>query len=139
MPFVFRNIQFKNHEMSRLKVLSMVVLLTCGLLSGCTDTRQKSEWAFLQNIEHQQKNTPISGIKFHSEGEYRAVGIRSEQMGLNVWILLNPQSPPFYKQLPHGQFTLTQDEFLKIANSGAVDETVLACCASHVLNNSSKQ
>jgi hypothetical protein len=112
-------------------VLTALSIACIATLLGCSESQRKSDWAFLQRTEFQFREKPVVEIMFHSEGEYHAVGIRSQQSGTNVWILLNPKTTPLYKQLPQGQFSITEVELQKIAGSGNVNETVLACLASH--------
>jgi len=52
--------------------------------------------------------------------------------GGHVWIMLKPRFEPFYKQMPHGQYTLSKQDFEKILASGLASSTVLECLASHI-------
>ena len=120
-----------------LRVLTALSVACVATLLGCSENQRKSEWAFLQNTESQFRGKPVSEITFYSKGEFHAVGIRSEQSGANVWVLLNPKTTPLYKQMPQGQFSITETELQKIADSGNVNETVMACLESHVVKQPS--
>jgi len=114
--------------------LGVLVIIVCSAtFIGCMDSGRKAEWAFLQTTESQFQEKPISEMVFHSEGKYHAVGIRSEYSGTNIWILLNPKASPFYKQIPQGQFSITDLEFQAIVASGKASETVLECLQSHII------
>ena len=54
--------------------------------------------------------------------------------GGHVWIMLKPRFEPFYKQMPHGQYSLSKQDFQKIQASGLASSTVLECLASHIEN-----
>lgn len=54
------------------------------------------------------------------------------QSDRHIWIMLNPQFEPFYKQMPKGSYVLSKEDFLKIQSSGLASGTVLAVLESHI-------
>jgi hypothetical protein len=66
---------------------------------------EKSEWSVLQEIEFRERNSVLSEPVIRTVGEHEVLGVRSDS-GQNVWILLKPKSPPFYKQIPEDTYEL---------------------------------
>ena len=60
---------------------------------------EKSEWSILQEVEYGHRGSKLEGPTFITVGDYEVMGL-SDLKGEPIWILLNPKSPPYYKQLP---------------------------------------
>ena len=60
---------------------------------------EKTEWSVLQSVEFDNRGVPIQGPVIKKVQGFEVLGLRGVK-GSNVWILLKPQAPPFYKQLP---------------------------------------
>jgi hypothetical protein len=113
------------------------VLVICGWLVyrdifSNEELASKPEWAAIQIIELQHRDRPSTGIEFVKVGKYSIVGLPVPDARKEIWIMLNPHNPPYYKQLPDGSYTLSKDDLKKILASGVVTSTVENCLGSHV-------
>lgn len=90
----------------------------------------KEEWSILQGLESSNREKPISKLEFQTVGKYQIVCVPLTS-GERTWIMLNPKNPPFYKQLPTGQYSLTNGQYRQILNTGHVTSTVSECLSSH--------
>lgn len=110
-------------------------------LTKAEDNREsagaKREWGILQSLEYDHRQQPIDKIEFRDIDGYHIVCVRSEA-GKRTWIMLNPKYPPFYKQMPQVQFSLSSDQFNQIEGLDghqALTSTVEICLLSHVIKN----
>ena len=118
-------------------VISLFVI--CGWLvyrgiSSDEELASKPEWSAIQVTELQHRDRPSNQIEFVIVGEYSIVGIPVGDVRKKVWIMLNPQNPPYYKQLPKGIYTLSEEDLKNVLSSGKVTSTVETCLESHVQN-----
>ena len=60
---------------------------------------------------------------------YRLVCFPSN--GQRIWVMLNPKTEPYYKQMPKGNYSITKADFESVAKSSYASLTVLACLESH--------
>jgi hypothetical protein len=126
--------------------LATILLLTLALLAvsawacylsisatgdGRESFRDKHEWAILQSIEAINRGTAIPSIEFRQSEGCRVVCLPALN-GERIWIMLNPQSAPYYKQLPPGNYALSKAQFAQIAAQRPIS-TVEECLSSHVL------
>jgi hypothetical protein len=116
-------------------VLAIVVFgwLVYRDLSANEELASKPEWAAIQIIEMQHSEKPRPDIEFVKVDAYTIVGIPVPDARKTIWIMLNPSTPPFYKQLPSGGYTLSQKDLKIILASGVVTSTVRSCLESHVV------
>ena len=91
----------------------------------------KHECSILQTLEARNRDKPISGLEFSQHEEYRILALPA-LTGERVWIMLNPQSPPYYKQMPHTDYTLTEEQYQQIVRTQRPISTVDECLSSHV-------
>ena len=91
----------------------------------------KHEWSILQVLESRGRGTPVSGLEFSQHEEYRMLALPAVT-GERIWIMLNPQSPPYYKQMPHTDYTLTEEQYWQIVRAQRPISTVDECLSSHV-------
>ena len=91
----------------------------------------KHEWSILQMLEARGRGTPISGLEFSQHDEYRILALPAVT-GERIWIMLNPQSPPYYKQMPHTDYNLTDEQYWQIVRTQKPISTVDECLSSHV-------
>jgi hypothetical protein len=91
----------------------------------------KVEWSVVQAVQAQSKEAD-DRITFATLNNYSLVGIAVPDKRKMVWIMLNPKNPPYYKQLPPGNYTLSKDELNALLQSGVVTSTVERCLESHV-------
>jgi hypothetical protein len=87
-----------------------VVLVACSRFDP--DAREtpgeKTEWSVLQSIEYKNRGTPVGEPVFQTVSEYEVLGVRGLR-GENIWLLLKPKAPPFYKQMPQGNYALPKE------------------------------
>lgn len=92
---------------------------------------EKSEWSTLQAIESQTRDNLLSEPVVRLVAEREVLGVRGAS-GRNIWILLRTQSPPFYKQLPEGQYDLPLPLVEKLQREQRLSYTVDAVLQSHL-------
>jgi hypothetical protein len=109
------------------------------LLFGCSpaaDGREspgdKREWSILQSLEYQAREQHLDPIQFRVIEEFEIVGIQRVGDPSVIWIMLNPSSPPFYKQMPQGNYALSSEQFQAIITGHRVTSTVEEVLRSHV-------
>jgi hypothetical protein len=115
-------------------VVSVAAGFTVKACSGpeLVDTPgEKSEWSTLQAIEIQARTEPLSEPVLRKVSEREVLGVRGAS-GDNIWILLRTESPPFYKQMPQGQYDLPLSVVEKLEREHRLSYTVGAVLRSHV-------
>lgn len=129
-----------NHATITLLMFALIGLSVwvCFLRVSCTgDGREsfadKREWSILQSLQAGHAE-PALGIQFTQHENYRIISLPSIS-GERLWIMLNPQSPPYYKQMPHDDYDLSEDQLLQIARAWHPISTVEECLESHVRRN----
>ena len=114
-----------------------VVLFGCGwfylykVFSG-DELASKGEWSIVQAVEWQHRDKPRDKTEVVKIDDYSLVGIPVDDTRKEIWILLNPRNPPYYKQLPNGTYKLSKEDLKKVLASGVVTSTVANCLESHV-------
>jgi len=109
------------------------------LLQGCgnpSDGREsfgdKREWSILQGLEFESRENSVSKFEIIGVVGYSVLSIpRKDSVG-SIFILLNPESAPFYKQMPNVPYVLSKAHFAEIKNSGKATSTVIEALKSHV-------
>ncbi len=126
--------------MNKLKIIIALLLASNGLFfylyitkngDGRESLGDKKEWAILQGFEYENRNKPEPQIKFVEKDGYKVVYVPASATGHGVWIMLNPKNPPYYKQMPQIDFSVTVQQYTEIINTGAVTSTVEICLLSH--------
>jgi hypothetical protein len=115
----------------------MLVAMACALIS-CTDRpgdgreggSDKTEWSLLQSMEA-RAGSPVHDIEFIETNGYHIVCAPRDGDQARVWIMMDPKSPPFYKQLPSGNYWLTDDQIENIRKRTNPISTVLQALESH--------
>lgn len=114
-------------------------LVTATALTGCspaTDGRESSgdkhEWSILQAKEYDSRQEVVDAPKFVSVGDYVLLVVPSADRSQNIWIMLSPQSSPFYKQLPQGDYSISRSLLDVIGQQGIASSTVEEVLASHL-------
>ncbi len=113
------------------------VLIVCGWLVyrdifSNEELASKVEWSVVQAVEAQHEDKHSGKIEIVKLDEYSVVGIPVPDARKEIWIMLNPRNPPFYKQLPQGSYALSKEDLKTILASGVVTSTVENCLESHV-------
>ena len=92
---------------------------------------EKSEWSTLQAVEHQTRDHPLDAPVLRRIAGRDVLGVRGAS-GNNIWILLQTEAPPFYKQMPEGQYDLPLALVEKLARERRLSYTVRVVLRSHV-------
>jgi hypothetical protein len=114
-----------------------VVLVLCGWqayrgLFSNEELASKVEWSIVQAVESQHNSKPADKIEFVNMDGYSLAGIPVHDARKEIWIMLNPRNPPYYKQLPKGSYTVSGEDLKNMLASGVVVSTVANCLESHV-------
>ena len=122
-----------------MKQLWQFLVLAALVCSGCSpaiDGREsfgdKHEWSILQVREYATRQHPVAAPAFSSHAGYVLLTVPCHDKSKNIWIMLSPKSPPFYKQLPQGDYTISRSLFDVIAKQGVASSTVQEVLASHI-------
>ena len=105
------------------------IRISCAV-DGRESFGDKREWSILQSLEAMNRDSPISTVGFSQTEGYQILCVPAA--GKRVWIMLNPHSPPFYKQLPHDGYSLSRDQYDMIISTHHATSTVEEALASHV-------
>ena len=94
----------------------------------------KREWSILQSLEVTHRGQPISDIEFHDFEQYHIICIPAATSRKRIWIMLNPESPTYYKQLSEAEseYFLLPDQLSQITRARHTISTVEDCLGSHV-------
>ena len=113
----------------------LLTFLLCACSSG-TDGYEspsaKREYSILQAVEYSARQRVVANPTFTSNEKYVLLVVPSTHRDRNIWIMLKPQSPPFYKQMPRGSYTISQELFDVVASKRLASSTVEEVLASHV-------
>lgn len=127
-----------NRSSIRCGALALAVSLAVGLTTkACSSPSlvetdgEKSEWSALQEIEQQTRDAPLTGPVVRKVFDHEVLGVKGAS-GNNIWILLKTDSPPFYKQLPEGQYDIKLALVEKLNHEQRLSYTVNAVLRSHV-------
>jgi len=93
----------------------------------------KVEWSIVQSVEFQYRDGNERRIKIVKVDDYALAGVPVSATGRKIWVMLNSRNPPYYKQLPKGDFSLSKEDLKLILASGVVSSTVENCLESHVV------
>jgi hypothetical protein len=122
-----------------MKQLWLFSVLAMTATSGCSpavDGREsfgdKHEWSILQSREYGARQDLVATPKFTSTDGYVLLVVPSSNGSKNIWIMLSPKSPPFYKQLPHGNYTISRSLLDTISRQDISSSTVQEVLTSHV-------
>jgi len=92
---------------------------------------EKSEWSTLQTIESQSRGKSLNEPVVQKVLDREVLGVKGAS-GDNIWILMRTESPPFYKQMPKGQYDLPEEVVEKLILGDRVSYTVGVVLRSHV-------
>jgi hypothetical protein len=92
---------------------------------------EKSEWSTLQAIELQNRNAALNAPVIRSMHDREVLGVRGVS-GENIWILLRTESPPFYKQMPMGQYDIPASLVDQLEKERRLSYTVTVVLRSHI-------
>lgn len=117
--------------------LLLLCAATAALLISCSDPDaretpgEKAEWTVLQGTELENRAIPTTEPVFKVESGYEVLGVRGLRGG-NVWVLLKPSAPPYYKQMPSGNYEVPKELVDKLVSEHRLSYTVEQVLQSHV-------
>jgi hypothetical protein len=122
------------------RIRLMVVICTLCFIGACGgrpgDGREggtdKREWSILQANELKTRDKAIKSIEFLQSNHYNLVCVPSDKSGRRIWIMMDAKSPPFYKQIPDGNYSLTKEELSEIEKKTNPTSTVVEALRSHI-------
>jgi hypothetical protein len=133
---LIRRTQGDTRTLHRL-VWLFLVIGAVGCSGGGVDGREspgaKHEWSILQVAERNARGTPVSIPEFQTIEGYELMAVPSLASGQRIWVMLRPQSPPYYKQTPGGNYAVSKELVFTLAQSGRITSTVEEVLRSHVL------
>jgi hypothetical protein len=111
----------------------LLFLACAGVFSSCGGPESpaaKHESSVLETLQVQSESEPIQDLEFRERSGRHFACIPAK--GRRIWVMLDPREEPFYKQMPTGQFELSQRQFQQILESRTATPTVVECLRSHV-------
>ena len=111
------------------------MLVSCGRPGdGQESATSKSEWGILQVLEEDNRGNKIAGIEMTDSGDHLILSLMAHDQVTRIWIMLDPKSPPFYKQLPANvNYDVSEAELEKIRTDGKPISSVAAAIESHLM------
>lgn len=85
----------------------------------------------LQVLEAEHRGSPIRNIEFNEMNGYHIVCVPGINNGERIWIMMDPKSPPYYKQIPGGNYLLTKEQIDVIRETTNPTSTALGVLESH--------
>lgn len=110
-----------------------LLISACGNAGdGRESPGDKREWSILQRVELRTRDQRAEGVQFRTEEGYELMGVPRVGDARTIWIMLEPAHPPFYKQMPDGNFWLESGQIRALVTQGRVTSTVESALASHI-------
>jgi hypothetical protein len=94
------------------RLLTSALLVLMAACKGPESLESKSEYAALQSIEAEGRGALLSEPVVREVNGFSILGVAG-QNGKNVWVLLDPRSEPYYKQMPSGLHYLVPEALIK--------------------------
>jgi hypothetical protein len=127
-----------NRSAFRCAALALSLSAALGLaVKACSNPElrempgEKEEWSILQATELQTRDIRLGEPVIRNLYGQDVLGLKGAS-GQNVWILLKPASPPFYKQLPDGQYDVPIALIERLQRERRLSYTVNMVLHSHV-------
>jgi len=112
---------------------ALILFAGCGRPGdGREGGSDKQEWSILQDLEAKHRGEKIKTIEFLEVDGYQIMCIPRDGDNIRLWIMADPKSPPFYKQLPSGNYLLTKENIQEIQSRANPTSTVLEALESHL-------
>ena len=120
-------------HMVRFSSVALVILLHgCNSVDGRETLGDKEERGLLQTHEYASRDRVISEMEILKDGDYGLIALPDAKSGERVWVLTNPQHPPFYKQIPStAQYFISESDIQKARAALPMSTTVLEVLDSH--------
>jgi len=117
----------------RIFLASVIALVAaCANGDGSESIGDKFEWSILQGVEIQNRGKIPTSPEFATSQGYELMAVPSLDGRTRIWVMLWPKSPPFYKQMPGGNFAISRELWLKLQADRKVSSTVSSALRSHV-------
>ncbi len=114
------------------------ILLSLSACSDKGDGREsagdKREWSILQGVEFGSRGSIPSVPELRVVEGYELLSVPSIDGSTRIWIMLWPKSPPYYKQLPDGNFLIPSRLLNDLVRGHKMSSTVEQTLRSHVAN-----
>ena len=128
-PIIQARLQFT----FRMRLFALIVGL--AVCVACKDDPEssgaKSENSALQAMMLRHQSDSVSQVTFFTEMGFHFVCIPYN--GRKIWVMLDAQYTPYYKQQPWNQnFSLSETDFEKIEQSKVATAIVIQCLGSHI-------
>ena len=117
----------------RILLASIIALVAaCANGDGSDSVGDKFEWSILKGAEIQGHGKIPASPEFTTSQGYELMAVPSLDGKARIWVMLWPESPPFYKQMPAGNFSISREFWLKLQADHKVSSTVSSALRSHV-------
>jgi hypothetical protein len=110
---------------------ALLLIGCCPPVDGRESPGDKREWSVLQGLEYKTREDRADDMQFRTVEEFEVVGI-PRSGAPPIWVMLNPSHPPFYKQMPEGNYTLSANDIQAIVSGHRVTSTVEEVFRSHL-------
>ena len=112
--------------------LLIIAATIVTVMFGCSEElASKPEWSVLQSIELENRHRRFTEPEIITIDGYPVLGVQGNN-GQRIWILLNSNASPFYKQVPQGSFSISSNVINQVRAIGTASETVIECLGSHL-------
>jgi len=112
--------------------LLIIAATIVTVMFGCSaELASKPEWSVLQSIELENRHRRFTEPEIITIDGYPVLGVQGNN-GQRIWILLNSNASPFYKQVPQGSFNISSNVINQVRAIGTASETVIECLGSHL-------
>ncbi len=112
--------------------LLIIAATIVTVMFGCSaELASKPEWSVLQSIELENRHRRFTEPEIITTDGYPVLGVQGNN-GQRIWILLNSNASPFYKQVPQGSFNISSNVINQVRAIGTASETVIECLGSHL-------
>lgn len=127
------NVLPKQSMDKRLPILA-ALMVSCGRPGdGQEGGSSKSEWSVLQTLEASSRGTKITSPEVTANGEHRILSLMARDGVTRLWIMLDPKSPPFYKQIPSKlNYDISETELEKIRTAANPISSTYQVLESHL-------
>jgi hypothetical protein len=99
---------------------------------GRESAGDEREWSILQTAELETRSQRDSIGTFRNVDGYELMAVSRDGDARTIWIMLQPAHAPFYKQMPEGNYWISDEQVQELASQGRVTSTVESALRSHV-------
>jgi len=113
-----------------LLIISWVLLVAAwgpssAMGEGRNELLSKHDWSVLQAVEYRHRESlSVEHVLLVEQWGKHLAGVLSKRGNQRIWILLDPDHRPFFKQLPPGEYELSPQEYERIAAFFAIHPEV---------------